>query len=172
MSVCVCLCVLVGFGWRGQVHCDPGPLIYQRPHLSDMSSTFLLSLVGEKGSSPPPPPVPKNAPFFGRSLMLMSRPGLGLRAVNTELMRLVVCLCTVVTHLKDGPHVPSNWGASRPPPRVPSQALTQQRPCPRGFSPVSTPLLSNCTSPSQPIIYPGNFIMLGKKKAHTQALFS
>lgn len=35
--------------------------------------------------------------------MLMSRPGLGLRAVNRELMRLVVCLCTAVTHLKDGP---------------------------------------------------------------------
>lgn len=35
--------------------------------------------------------------------MLMSRPRLGLRAVNTELMRLVVCLCTAVTRLKDGP---------------------------------------------------------------------
>lgn len=35
--------------------------------------------------------------------MLMSRPGLGLRAVNRELMRLVVCLCTAVTRLKDGP---------------------------------------------------------------------
>lgn len=35
--------------------------------------------------------------------MLMSRPALGLRAVNRELMRLVVCLCTAVICLKDGP---------------------------------------------------------------------
>lgn len=37
-----------------------------------------------------------------RPLMLMSRPGLGLWAVNRGLMRLVVCLGTVVTHLKNG----------------------------------------------------------------------
>lgn len=39
---------------------------------------------------------------FGRSLMLMSRPGIRLQAINRELMRLVVCLGAVVTHLKDG----------------------------------------------------------------------
>lgn len=98
--------------------CDPGPLIYQRPHLS---STFLLSY---DGRCAPSLPTPQKMALFGRSLMLMSRPGLGLRAVNRELMRLVVCLCTVVTRLKDGP-LSGATGQLPGPVKVPSQALTQ-----------------------------------------------
>lgn len=122
-------------GWRGQVHYDPGPLIYQRPHLSDMLSTFLFSYYGRRVSLSLS--FPENG-SFGRSLMLMSRPGLCLMAVNTELTRLVVCLCTVVTRLKDGP-CPKQLGSFQTLSWVPSQALTR-RPCPMGLlSPVSTP---------------------------------
>lgn len=88
------------------------------------------------GEAPPPP---SENGSFGRSLMLISHPGLGLRAVNRELMRLVVCLCTVVTRLKDGP-CPKQLGSLQASSWVPSQALTQW-PCPMGFSPVSTPSL-------------------------------
>lgn len=151
--MCIYICVCVGgFGVAGgQVDCDPGPLIYQRPHLSDMSYTFLLSYDGRK---PPLTTLLENG-SFGRSLMLMSRPGLGLRAVNRELMRLVVCLCTVVTRLKDGP-CPKQLGSFQA-----SQALTQ-RPCPGGllsrlysFFSICTP----CSPPSQSIMYVRNFIM-------------
>ena len=115
-KVCVCVC-MCWWGWVvwGQVDYDPGLLIYQRPRLSDMSSTFLLTYDGRRLSLPLP--LSENG-SFGRSLMLMSRPVLGLRAVNRELTRLVVCLCTVVTRLKDGP-CPKQLGASRPRHRSP-----------------------------------------------------
>lgn len=38
----------------GQVEYDLGPLIYQRPHLSDMSSTFLFAYDGRKVFLLPP----------------------------------------------------------------------------------------------------------------------
>lgn len=91
--------VLVGLGWRGAASLWPSPLIYQRPRLTRRPLPSFLTM-GERFLAP----SSSEKALFGGSLMLMSRPVLGLRAVNRELTRLVVCLCNVATHLKDGPY--------------------------------------------------------------------
>lgn len=96
----VCLLVWCWWVWGGggQLPCDPDPLIYQRPRLTCRPLPCFLTM-GERF-----PSSSEEKTLFGGSLMLMSRPVLRLRAVNRELTRLVVCLCNVVTHLKDGPY--------------------------------------------------------------------
>ncbi len=134
--MCFFMCVCVdGFGVAGGRLTVTQALSSINAPICLTCRTLSSSLTMGEGS-PLPTALLENG-SFGRSLMLMSRPGLGLRAVNRELMRLVVCLCTVVTRLKDGP-CPKQLGSFQASSWVPSQALTQ-RPCPGGFSPVSTP---------------------------------
>lgn len=77
--------------------------------------------------------------------MLMSRPGIRLQAINRELMRLVVCLGAVVTHLKDG-LCPEPQGSVIDP----SRGIL-----PRLYSPFSKMLFRL----SKIILYWGNFII-------------
>lgn len=100
-GICMSVCVFVGRIWA-----VGGSLTLTRTFSSinvPICLTCLppLPLRRAKPSPAHPHPSSENG-FFGRSLMLMSRPGLSLAAVNRELTRLVVCLYTVVTHLKDG----------------------------------------------------------------------
>lgn len=129
MHVCLCICWW-NMGCGRQFDCDQDLLIYQRPHLSCMTTALPPLLRWEKPSPAHPHPSSENS-SFGRSLMLMSCPGLSLAAVNRELTRLVVCLYTVVTHLKDG-LCPEQVGSFQVSSRVPSQTLTQW-PCPKAF---------------------------------------
>lgn len=50
-EVRLCVLVVMGVAWGYAVY-DLGPVIYQRPRLSDMLSTFLLAYVGRSLSLP------------------------------------------------------------------------------------------------------------------------
>ena len=111
MCVCVCVyvCVCVGrfSGWQ----VDPGPLIYQRPRLSDMSSTFPPLLRREK-PTPSPNHLTKRLLWkvsdVNESSVTLSQ---GPKRKADEVSGLFMRCC----HPLEGwVPVPSNWGASRP----------------------------------------------------------